>query len=406
MTTIWAISSEILFLLLVLTGASGVLLAYRVIRAWRGRSAICVPNDNVWSKEEELKQFVNSSSEIRSLYERLQFSPEVERRAEELLEALKREIQTEIPDYQAFQAALAQVRGQVAGNGANGQRQYTTDNDALLEEVLESVDDPDRVLDILNRDPVDSLLPFVEQIPLCRNGAVTWRTPMEVKVIHKRPIDRARFVELLDELDRLVRSAKLRRRQTAKARVLEALSRLRRELGRENAYLPTSIQLLESKILKWLRDSHQKTARGKRDELDDLLRRLLEVHHRYGWYVSGDARPDRASSARFRNEIQAQAKSYVETQWLHTPLLTTHVLADLLGSELVAERRQKHGAAHGVLRLVWEEVSSGNYDSDETIRRLREVEARGLFVHSLNYALLRLNSLTTAATPRSGPWDT
>lgn len=405
MTTLWAVSSEILLVLLVSTGVTGSVLAYRLLRAWRGGTAIRV-NGGEWNKERELKQFVDGSNELQSLYERLQFSPEVERRAESLMEALKREIHVEIPDYDAFREALAEVRVHVAGNSENGQRKYVTDDDALLTRVLESEDDPDRVLDILNEDPVDSLLPFVEQIPLYRNGAVTWRTPMEVKVLHKRPVDRARFIEILDDLDRLVRSSKLRRRENAKANALEAISRLRRDLGRENAYLPTSIQLIESKLLTWLRDAHHRSARGQRDELDDLLRRLLEVHHRYGWCVSAGAKPDAASANRFRNEIQAHAKSYVETRWMHTPLLTSHLLADLLGSELVAARREKRGPAHVVLRRVWEEVSSGNYDSDETIRRLREVEARGLFVHSLNYALLRLNRLDHpdgGRGARSGP---
>jgi len=56
------------------------------------------------------------------------------------------------------------------------------------------------------------------------------------------------------------------------------------------------------------------------------------------------------------------------------------------------------GAPSRVLKLVWDEVASGRYDSEESIRRLRSLETKGFFVHSLNYALLRMNRPEAAPT--------
>lgn len=84
---------------------------------------------------------------------------------------------------------------------------------------------------------------------------------------------------------------------------------------------------------------------------------------------------------------------------MHTPWLTTYILTTLLTAELATlpeEARDQTSSPARVLRLIRDEVTSGYYDREETIRRLRQQEERGLYVHSLIYPLLRLNRAPSA----------
>ena len=107
----------------------------------------------------------------------------------------------------------------------------------------------------------------------------------------------------------------------------------------------------------------------------------------------------RGEGADLREAARAHAKRYADTLWMHTPWLTSCALTNLLDAELAAlpeeERRQPSERA-GVLRWVRDEVASSHFDSEETIRRLRQQEERELFVHSLVYALLRMSRLPDA----------
>lgn len=354
-----------------------------------------------WDEEAALRETVDATPELRALYGRLGYLPEVEREAERIVGEIKGLVRAEIPDFAAFGAALSEVEAQLAtGSEEDAERpRFRRENEALLRAVLAVRGDEEAVLRLLNEDPVDQLLPLVEQIPMVRNGEVIWRTPMELTLVRKRPSNPARFERLLDELDFLVRSARLRRRPTAREAVLAAIVRLRRDTARENAYLPTPMQALAAEVDGWLHRSQEPAVRRRREELDVLLRGLLRLRHDLEAGVGGDLRD-------FRETSRAQAQLYAGQPWMQTPWLTTFALASLLDTELAllpAKERAQPTSPAGVLRLVRDEVASRHYDSDETIRRLRQQEERGLFVHSLVYALLRMNRLPAAALDDSGP---
>jgi hypothetical protein len=350
-----------------------------------------------WDEDAALREAVDSTPELCALYGRLGYLPEVERDAERIVGEIKGLVQAEIPDFSAFGAALTEVEAQLApaGDEEPERPRFRRENEALLRAVLAVRGDEAAVLRLLNEDPVDQLLPLVEQIPMVRNGEVIWRTPMELTLVRKRPSNPARFERLLDELDWLVRSARLRRRPTARESVLAAIVRLRRDTARENAYLPTPVQALIAEVDGWLHRSQEPVVRRRREELDGLLRGLLRLRHDLEAGGGGD----------LRETARAQAQLYAGQPWMQTPWLTTFALANLLDTELAllpAKERAQPTSPAGVLRLVRDEVASRHYDSDETIRRLRQQEERGLFVHSLVYALLRMNRLPAAAPDDSG----
>jgi len=339
-----------------------------------------------------------NTPELKKLYQRLHYSLETEAKCDELLLRLKELIRVDIPDFQVFQDALRKIEARLqagpeeAGSISDeGHAPYAMRNRRLLQEVLQS-GDSDAVLALLNRNPYEEQLPFVEQIPLHRSGKVIWRTPVELAIMRKRPADRDAFQRALEELELLVRTSKLRRAEPAKKEVFETIARTRRDLDRDNAYMPTPIKLLEEKTQSWL-EPREPLARGKREQLERLMVGMLELQEQSesGAWLAG--RVDAQDRSRFKAKAEEQAREYIHATWMHTPWLTTLALRNLLRSELIELRggSVEPGAPARVLKLVWEEVVSGRYDSEESIRRLRSLESKGFFVHSLNYALLRLN---------------
>lgn len=347
---------------------------------------VAEPSSGPWDEEAELRRTVDGNEELLALYARLGDLPRVERECERLLAALEGLVRAEVPDFAAFEAALDGLEKEQSG--------FRGENEELLREVQRVRSDRAAVLRLLNRDPVGQLLPFVEQIPIVRNGEVVWRTPQELALVRKRPADPERFEALLDDLDRVVRTAALRRKPAARDAVLLAIARVRRDARRENAYMPTPLRALEEEMDLWLHRSQDPAARRRRQELDGLLLGMLRVRRMHQARREGSAED-------LRETARAHAQLYAGLPWMHTPWLTTCALTNLLDAELalLPEKEKAHPAAPaGALRRVREEVASRHYDAEETMRRLRQQEERGLYVHSLVYALLRLNRLPESGT--------
>ncbi len=331
----------------------------------------------VLSEEEELRRLVEENEEVRALYDRLGFPPVLDRECRELLAELESQVRTEIPDYEAFRAALTEAEKSLPDSRFVGQDRE------LLEEVLRVANHPEAVLRVLDRDPVRGLLPVIEQIPMVRHGERVWRTPVELTLVRKRPADPDHFERLLDELERRVRGARLRRREQARTDLLDALARARRDARRDTAYMPTALRTLGAVLDAWLRGAPAEAVR-RRDELEALLRGMVRVRR-----------------SRQFEAARAQAMRYADSPWMHTPGLTAYALTNLLDAELAAlpeEERAPPSARAAVLHWVRDEVASSHFDGEETIRRLRGQEERGLFVHSLVYALLRLSRLPVPVT--------
>lgn len=344
-----------------------------------------------WEGEVVVREVLTTTRELGRLVERLGFDPKLEDAVERRLTDLRALVRVEIPDFEAFEVALDKVAAREDGASEETRLRYRTENDPLLHEVLAVRHDPTQVLAILSRNPVGELLPFVEQIPIERGGRVSWRSPMEVSLIHKVPADRRRFVDILDTLGPLLRDARLKRPEPLRQDALDALSRLRRDLARDRAYLPTPLRTFEERVHEWL-DGAPAGALDKRKALRAFVDGLLEVRHSFRITdpppVLGDEDLDR-----FGRAVRQQAQTYTDAPWMHTPWLTDRLLSNLVAAELgphpEADRTRNDSPA-GMLLRVWREVDSGYYDPKETRHRLRRLEEQGLFVHSLVHALLRL----------------
>jgi hypothetical protein len=173
--------------------------------------------------------------------------------------------------------------------------------------------------------------------------------------------------------------------------VLTAVSRLRRDLARDKAYLPTPLRDLEEKTGTWLAGVPP-AAQQRRQQLVGLLTAVLEVRYELGLDEGSPLVLEPDAVATFQERARRQAQGYVDAPWMRTPWIDTALLTNLLAAELVPfsdrQRRSIHSPG-GVLSLVWTEVRSGYYDRTESVRRLRQLEGQGYFVHSLVHALLR-----------------
>lgn len=337
-----------------------------------------VPPPPPVDEEEELRRTIESSAELKTLYTKTGHPPDVERDCERLLREIDGLIRTEIPDFAAFRAAVAEAEKRI------GDTEFPPEDLALLDEVKRAGDDKAEVIRVLDRAPVWRLLPVLEQIPMVRGGEKVWKTPVELTLLRKRPSDPARCEKLLDELAGIVRDSRLARPEKLRTDLLETVARVRRDVQRENAFMPTSLRALEAAVTAWLKSAPPE-ARRRREELDSLLLGMLRVR--------------RGEGADLRENARAQAKRYADTTWMHTPWLTSYALTNLLDAELAAlpeEERRRPSPRAGVLRWVRDEVATSHFDGEESIRRLRQQEERELYVHSLVYALLRMSRLPEA----------
>lgn len=357
-----------------------------------------------WDSHAEVQQLLTHSPELCRLYATLGYAPEFEPHCMQLLHELTALISTEVQDFGAFYSTVHDVQAQLATleHGAPPhdllarERLQKARHDPLWQAVLAAGQDREQVLALLNRDPVHEQLPFIEQIPLAKDGQVVWRTPVEVALVRKRPRDTERFSQVLDALETLFTAPRVLLHPQARQQVLDAMARVRRDVQRPDGYLPTRLQALAEKIALCVHQALNSTAHRRREALDRLLEACVTVRHTYACGSAQGSTRAETTVACFRRAAQQHAQYYLNNAWMHTPCLTVHVLTNLLDSDLApwhteAQRMTDAGARR--LTLIRDEVASGRYDGDEIIRRLRQQEEQGVYVHSLIYPLLRLPTL-------------
>lgn len=367
--------------------------------------------NTIWESRREVQRLVEHVPELRVLYATLGYSPAFERQATQLVHELMALINVDIPDFATFTSAVHSVQAQLETPPAGTnmpmlllqERIRTAHADPLWQAVLAAGQDQTQVLALLNRNPVYEQLPFLEQVPLYKDGQVIWRTPVEVSVLRKRPGDVERFARLLDALATPFVTPCVLLNAQARQEVADEIARVRRDLQRQTGYLPTALQALAQKVSRCLQEPPHTAVRAKREALDHFLAACVTVRRAYSWDTSQGHPLDAASLAHFKATAQQHAQYYLHTVWMHLPWLTTYLLTNLLDSELVAFSGEAGHATTslatpaGRLALIRAEVASGHYDCDETMRRLRQQEEQGLYVHSLVYPLLRLQR--TLITP-------
>jgi len=347
------------------------------------------------SPEAVCRQLADQHPELQRLYEQVGFSPVLAQKGDRLLRALRDAISVEIPDMDAFRAALADAREemQLLPDQPTFEDETTREDveraRALLDDVWAVRDDPEAVRERLAQAPIDEQLPYVERVPVTRQGTVHWRMPARVSVLRKRPDDTQQFRRRLDRLNALVENASLPRPDAVEENLRAALTRLRRDVDAEDAYVPALLIRLEEAVSAWLQEAPRAEWTEKRTQLDQCLldvRRLDRARQTLDEDASLDASTREALLEQYQERVRRRTRAYVEADWMHTDWLTDRLLTHLLTSEL----RDATGAATDQLAAIVDEVRTRSYDPQESRRRLRDYESTEGFVQSQAFTLLRI----------------
>ena len=222
---------------------------------------------------------------------------------------------------------------------------------------------------------------------MMRNGERVWRSPVELSLLRKRPADPERCERLLDDLEKLVRTARLPRAEPARVEVSEALAV---PGGTPGATPPTS----RPRCGASKRRSRPGCGRVPGGAAAAGRARLPAPRP-----AAGPRRqPARGGSARDRPRPGAD---------LRRRALDADPLAHRLRAGQPARRRALRPAGRRAAAPLAPgrrpALGAGRgrllpFDGEETIRRLRQQEERELYVHSLVYARCGMSRLPAGRT--------
>lgn len=344
--------------------------------------------------------------DVHDLYLEMGYSPMVVVEIARIRRELRDQVTVEIPDYESFLEALVQARNKMKELEATSDFEQKSSasvrrNALLLDEVWERRDQPSAVRDRLNADTIGGQLPFIEHVPVTRDGSVRWRTPARVGVLYKQPNDVKEYNRLLDRLSSLTDHSGLSRSDAAVDEVKAAIERLRDALQVVDAYVPAPLQRVEEAIEDWYEGGHSSAQQARREELDTFLLDLLALQRACARLLDEVRRPGKELYEDVRVQATQQAQQYLETLWMHRVWLADSVLANLMTAEVLRVRRDSEVSPpfHQHLETVAQEIRSRGYDPAETIHRLRVYESEGYFVHSLVFSLLRKRADVEPAGP-------
>ncbi len=320
------------------------------------------------AKPETPEDFLARNPEVLDLLEGLGYDAPLRAEARALFAQLTSSIRVEIVDYAALHKSIAATIARANELPAAAVAFLNT---------LSSARDPESLTALLNADPVHDQIPFVEQIPVLRNGSVTWTSPARLSLVRKFPADRAVFLETLGRLEALFAEPHPARAEPVRVGVLDAVERLRKDIDRANAYLPTALLFLETRLDEYDAHSIRPRSAERIEALMSIIAGAVALSRRLERPQPGD-----------REAIAAQAASYVARPKIHTPAVTKLLLTLLLHDAVIARTRRVYGASVRKLRMIRDEISTGTYNSAETAARLRRLEDQGYYFSSLVYALL------------------
>jgi hypothetical protein len=372
-----------------------------------------------WDRDKELRNFIENNDELSAIYRKLGYSVHVDQESQRILNQLKSLAGTAIVDptpsgfgrllYDARNVRFSQLherahkidfdaprkagkRGRVSLN-----KQTKQENPEKLKAFLNRHPNAVRAISLLLLDKLEELFKDAHSPLNTRGREALLSAVTEVRMaVRDRERERDRMLRFLLAEDEDSRRASLYFKDPANA--LNSLDRARDHWCR---------------LVQDFFDDDP--AHERKAQLDELLSNSLWVREIRGQDDAG-----------WHKQAAEQAKAYINSSWMHTPWLTARFLTDLLDVELaplnreaksvgefdlmlmsiiwrvpplsyywrfkVARERGRLARLARLLEQVRDEVDSGNYDAQEIAERLRRYEGEEMYVHSLVYALLRLNS--------------
>lgn len=241
-----------------------------------------IRTDRSWDLHKEVQTLIERNEELTKLYKSFGYSPEADRRLTELSRELKGLIRVTISDQAVFQRALAEVQQHIEQH-KRGELPYdplVMSDPSLFNAVIAARDDPAKVLELLQADPLEKRLP----------NHIEW------EAIRRVPQDVPRFVKSLDEVEIWVKAYQGFPPAEVREEILKMVADVRRNLeaGRsvavhlnglcskvERAYryldyiVSTPVDMPSRYVGEGFWEIDNSEAKTRREQLDDLLRDLV-----------------------------------------------------------------------------------------------------------------------------------
>jgi hypothetical protein len=320
---------------------------------------------------ETVHGLISRTPDLRELLTSLGYSQPQRTAAAELIGQLNSSIRAEVVDFARLQAAVLV---------AMAKRQDLPERVSAFLRKLAEAGSEEAVTALLNADPVHDQVPYVEQLPVLRNGVVTWQSPVHHSLIRKRPVDPQKFRDTLAGLETLFSTPHPARSEAARGAVLEGIAKVRQDLDRERSYLPTALQALEAKLADYEAGSLKTSAAESIQALLSIIEAVVKLRNDVGEMGAGEIRP-----------ISHQAARYLTASQIQTQSLTGYLLMLLLDRRLVSLTRRVSRSNAKTMDLIRNEIADGGYDGEETARRLRRLDGEGFHIPSIAFPLLQLH---------------
>ncbi len=349
---------------------------------------------------DDLIEFLLNNKDLHDIFLRYGYSAELDKKAREVIETIKRHIRVEIPDFAEFTRSILAVEQQIeqhfsSSSELKSEIETRITKGTLFYKVKNSLDSKANVLELLNENPLEDFLPFLEQMPVVRQGKLTWMTPNSVTVLRKHPPYKDECRSLLFKLDLMFKESGLPKSPEVRKEILDLITRLMRDLDSTRAYLPTSVLLLERKITDGLDSAASPGELNRRKLLTELITDIQKLRFSYGIRRSTFKVLSTDEIEHFSYVVKKQAQQYLDSTWMHSTILSGYLVSNFLEAENLMSRYKGENFtvndnAKKILRLISEEIDSGFFDGEDILRRLYYLESQGMYIHTMVHALIRI----------------
>lgn len=344
------------------------------------------------SPEAARARWVMARPEVDVVYRRLGYSHALAADTDRLWADLAGSLQVYIPDAEAYYRALDSALAALQKTPPEVlQMPSFAARLAVLHEVA-SLPRTDRAEEHrlrLGQTPLDDLLPFVEILPVLRDGTAVWRMPVELMCLRREPADKDAFLRTLRTLEQVLDDSPLPANDKLRADVRTEIGAVRRALHREGSYLPAALASLRDRIRLAVHYAPSEAMSQRRQVLHSVVDAVVSLSASAGRTPQARRPLDADRAASYREQALAAARIALANDWMLVGPLARALTALVLDTEIVlAVNRSFPGPAIDLLTVVRDEAERDSLDVVEAQRRLRTAESHGLFVQSSVYSLL------------------
>jgi hypothetical protein len=340
--------------------------------------------------QEFLYRITERHSDVNALLLKLGYSPILEATCEHITSHLRRLLTVRIPDIEVFTQALQKAQEQwkeqiqpLNDSASYQYGEYLTELRAIPSDSIEQY---------MNNQPQDKKIPFVEILPTIKEGNILWRSPIELSLLQRHPLDKDEFLRLLRELENTILQAPVPPAREPRDAVAREINRLRQAVHKPTAYIPTLLGTLEVTLRDCIHFTASDTVGKSREKAMQFIHALWTLQSTYT-VLKKNKINNSVNVPQFIEQTRKTSALYAEIAWLYTPTFSLILWEFLLFAELL--QLQGITAHNGIqatalLQALHNEAAQGICHPQESRRKLHSLEEQGIVVSSLLYSVLSI----------------